>query len=427
MALKNTRAGNYPEWYQNVVSEADMAENSSSPGCMVIKPWGYGIWERIRDVFDEKIKSTDHENCYFPMFIPLSFFQKEAEHVDGFAKEMAVVTHSRLSMKDGKLVPDSELDEPLIVRPTSEAIIADSFSKWVKSYRDLPLRVAEFGMVNRYEASGSLMGLMRVREFTQDDAHIFCTPEQMEEECVKTIKLILDIYKDFGFEDVKIYLSTRPDSIYRIGSDEIWDISEKALANALEHNGYKYEINEGEGAFYGPKLEFILRDAIGREWQCGTVQMDMNLPQRFDISYIGEDGEKHQPVMLHRALFGSIERFLGILIENHAGKLPLWLSPEQVVVCPIVSDIDDYAEEVVKKLQEAGLYAKSDLRNEKINYKVREHSLAKVPVIAVVGAKEKENGTVTVRRLGSEKQETVKLDDFVAALVKEAQMPHLHE
>ena len=301
------------------------------------------------------------------------------------------------------------------------------YKQGIKSYRDLPLRVAEFGMVNRYEASGSLMGLMRVREFTQDDAHIFCTPEQMEEECVKTIKLILDIYKDFGFEDVKIYLSTRPDSIYRIGSDEIWDISEKALANALEHNGYKYEINEGEGAFYGPKLEFILRDAIGREWQCGTVQMDMNLPQRFDISYIGEDGEKHQPVMLHRALFGSIERFLGILIENHAGKLPLWLSPEQVVVCPIVSEIDDYALEVAKKLQEAGLYAKTDLRNEKINYKIREHSVAKIPVIAVVGAKEKENGTVTVRRLGSEKQETIKLDDFIAALVKEAEMPHKHE
>ena len=275
------------------------------------------------------------------------------------------------------------------------------YKQGIKSYRDLPLRVAEFGMVNRYEASGSLMGLMRVREFTQDDAHIFCTPEQMEEECVRTIKLILDIYKDFGFEDVKIYLSTRPDSVYRIGSDEIWDISEKALANALEHNGYAYEINEGEGAFYGPKLEFILRDAIGREWQCGTVQMDMNLPQRFDISYIGEDGEKHQPVMLHRALFGSIERFLGILIENHAGKLPLWLSPEQVVVCPIVSEFNGYAEEVADKLRKAGLYAKTDLRNEKINYKIREHSVAKIPVI--------------------------KLDDFVAALAAEAQMPHLHE
>ena len=299
------------------------------------------------------------------------------------------------------------------------------YKQGVKSYRDLPLRMAEFGMVNRYEASGSLMGLMRVREFTQDDAHIFCTPEQMEEECITTLKLILDIYKDFGFDDVKIYLSTRPDSIYRIGSDEIWDICENALANALESHGYKYEINAGEGAFYGPKLEFILRDAIGREWQCGTIQVDMNLPQRFDISYIGEDGEKHQPVMLHRALFGSIERFLGILIENHAGKLPLWLSPEQVVVCPIVSDIDGYAEEVTKKLKAAGLYARADLRNEKINYKIRELSLQKVPVIAVVGAKERENGTVTIRRLGSEKQETMKVEDFVAAMVKEATMPSM--
>ena len=301
------------------------------------------------------------------------------------------------------------------------------YKQGIKSYRDLPLRMAEFGMVNRYEASGSLMGLMRVREFTQDDAHIFCTPEQMEEECITTLKLILDIYKDFGFEDVKIYLSTRPDSIYRIGSDEIWDLCENSLAHALDKHGYKYEINAGEGAFYGPKLEFILRDAIGREWQCGTIQVDMNLPQRFDISYIGEDGEKHQPVMLHRALFGSIERFLGILIEHHAGKLPLWLSPEQVVVAPIVSEFDDYAKEVADALTKAGLTAETDLRNEKINYKVREHSLAKIPVIAVVGAKEKENRTVTIRRLGSEKQEVMALDDFVAMLQKEAEMPHRFE
>lgn len=299
------------------------------------------------------------------------------------------------------------------------------YKQGVKSYRDLPLRMAEFGMVNRYEASGSLMGLMRVREFTQDDAHIFCTPEQMEEECITTLKLILDIYKDFGFNEVKIYLSTRPDSVYRIGSDEIWDICENALANALESHGYKYEINAGEGAFYGPKLEFILKDAIGREWQCGTIQVDMNLPQRFDISYIGEDGEKHQPVMLHRALFGSIERFLGILIENHAGKLPLWLSPEPVVVCPIVSEIDGYAEEITKKLRAAGLYARADLRNEKINYKIRELSMQKVPVIAIVGAKEKENGTVTIRRLGLEKQETMKVEDFIAVMVKEATMPSM--
>lgn len=299
------------------------------------------------------------------------------------------------------------------------------YKQGVKSYRDLPLRMAEFGMVNRYEASGSLMGLMRVREFTQDDAHIFCTPEQMEEECITTLKLILDIYKDFGFNEVKIYLSTRPEK--RIGSDEIWDLCEKSLANALTSHGYEFEINEGEGAFYGPKLEFILRDAIGREWQCGTIQVDMNLPQRFDISYIGEDGEKHQPVMLHRALFGSIERFLGILIENHAGRLPLWLSPEQVVVCPIVNEFDDYANEVANALKKAGLTAKTDLRNEKINYKVREHSVAKIPVIAVVGAKERENRTVTVRRIGSDKQEVMALDIFIKALVEEAKMPHADE
>jgi len=301
------------------------------------------------------------------------------------------------------------------------------YKQGVKSYRDLPLRMAEFGKVNRYEASGSLMGLMRVREFTQDDAHIFCTPEQMEEECINTMKLIFDIYKDFGFENIKIYLSTRPDSIYRIGSDEIWDLCENSLAHALEKHGYAYEINPGEGAFYGPKLEFILKDAIGREWQCGTIQVDMNLPERFDISYIGEDGEKHRPVMLHRALFGSIERFLGILIEHHAGKLPLWLSPLQAVVAPIISEFDGYAQEVALALDKAGLKADTDLRNEKINYKVREHSLAKVPVIAVVGAKEKENRTVTVRRLGVEKQETMPLDEFVEKLKSEAQMPHRFE
>lgn len=301
------------------------------------------------------------------------------------------------------------------------------YKQGIKSYRDLPLRIAEFGKVNRYEASGSLMGLMRVREFTQDDAHIFCTPEQMEEECINTLKLILDIYKDFGFETVKIYLSTRPDSIYRIGSDEVWDLCENALSNALTTHGYEYEVNPGEGAFYGPKLEFILKDAIGREWQCGTIQVDMNLPERFDISYIGEDGEKHRPVMLHRALFGSIERFLGILIENHAGKLPLWISPMQVVVTPVVSEFDGYATMVVQKLKEAGLLAMTDLRNEKVNYKIREHSLAKVPVIVVVGAKESAENTVTVRRLGQEKQEVMSLDDFIKALKAEATMPHMTE
>ena len=299
------------------------------------------------------------------------------------------------------------------------------YKQGIKSYRDLPLRMAEFGKVNRYEASGALMGLMRVREFTQDDAHIFCTPEQMEEECISTMKLIFDIYKDFGFEKIKIYLSTRPEK--RIGSDEIWDLCEKSLAQALEKHGYEYEINEGEGAFYGPKLEFILRDAIGREWQCGTIQVDMNLPQRFDISYIGEDGEKHQPVMLHRALFGSIERFLGILIEHHAGHLPLWLSPLQIVVAPVTSQFDGYAEEVAKTLRNAGLTAVTDTRNEKISYKIREHSVEKVPVIMVVGAKEEADKSVTIRRLGSEKQEVISLADAVKALTKEAEMPHKYE
>ena len=295
------------------------------------------------------------------------------------------------------------------------------FKQGIKSYRDLPLRIAEFGKVHRYEASGALMGLMRVREFTQDDAHIYCTLEQMEDETIATLKLILDIYKDFGFEDVRIKLATRPEK--RIGSDEVWDISERAMENALKKNDYEYVINPGEGAFYGPKYEFYLRDAIGREWQCGTIQMDMSLPERFDISYIGEDGEKHRPVMLHRALFGSIERFLGILIEHHAGRLPLWLSPEQVVVAPIVSDFDDYAVEVTELLKDAGLVAKTDLRNEKINYKVREHSAAKTPVIAVVGERERNERTVTVRRIGSQEQKVMKLDEFIQSLVEESKMP----
>lgn len=291
----------------------------------------------------------------------------------------------------------------------------------LRSYRDLPLRMAEFGKVNRYEASGSLMGLMRVREFTQDDAHIFCTPEQMESECIDTLKLILDIYKQFGFTEVKIYLSTRPEK--RIGSDEIWDLCEKSLANALNTHGYEFTINPGEGAFYGPKLEFILRDAIGREWQCGTIQVDMNLPERFDISYIGEDGEKHRPVMLHRALFGSIERFMGILIENQAGNLPLWLSPEPVVVVPVSEKYKDYAEQVVADLRNVNVYARADLRDEKVNYKVRDLSLAKTPIIAVVGEKEANDKTVTLRRLGVEKQDVISLADFIGQMRDAVKMP----
>ena len=264
---------------------------------------------------------------------------------------------------------------------------------------------------------------MRVREFTQDDAHIFCTPEEVENECRIVVELIMDIYRDFGFEDVRIKFSDRPDK--RIGDDAIWDKLEAALKGALDGMGYPYSYNPGEGAFYGPKLEFVLRDAIGRDWQCGTLQVDMNLPERFDASYVGEDGEKHRPVMLHRALFGSLERFTGILIEHYAGKLPFWLAPLQVVVATITSDADDYAKTVAARLKKAGLKVETDLRNEKINYKVREHSHAKVPAMAVVGKREAEEGTVALRRLGGKNQEVLALDALASRLSEEALPPDL--
>jgi len=291
------------------------------------------------------------------------------------------------------------------------------FGQGIKSYKDLPLRIAEFGKVHRYEASGALSGLMRVREFTQDDAHIYCTPEQMEKECIDTLKLVLDIYKEFGFGDVKIYLSTRPEE--RIGSDDIWDLCEKSLATALENNGYEFEYQEGEGAFYGPKLEFTLTDAIGREWQCGTIQVDMFLPERFDVSYIGEDGEKHRPVMLHRALFGSIERFMGILIEHFAGNFPLWLAPTQIALTGIVDKQNDAVLELEKRLKLEGFRVIADTRNEKVNYKIREHSHSKIPVIGVLGDKEIAEGKITVRRLGSNDQTTMDLEDFIFSLKEE--------
>ena len=287
----------------------------------------------------------------------------------------------------------------------------------------MPLRIAEFGKVHRYEPSGALHGIMRVRHFTQDDAHIFCTEDQMIDECIEMNDMILSIYRDFGFEDVIIKLSTRPDK--RVGSDEIWDKSEAALQVALEKIGHPYSISPGEGAFYGPKLEYTLRDAIGRHWQCGTVQLDFNLPERLGAFYIGEDGAKHTPVMIHRAMFGSLERFVGILIENYAGHLPLWLSPVQVMVATIVSDADLYAGRVLEACTEAGLRAETDLRNEKINYKVREHSLAKFPVMFVVGKREAEEQTVSIRRLGSQAQETLALTDAIKRISAEAIPPDL--
>ena len=296
-----------------------------------------------------------------------------------------------------------------------------TFKQGITSYRDLPKRIAEFGRVHRYEASGALHGLLRVRAFTQDDAHIFCTPEQFKGECQRVVRFMLDIYKDFGLKDVAIKLSTRPKE--RIGTDEIWDMLEQGLADALTDMGYAYTINPGDGAFYGPKLDFKLKDAIGREWQLGTLQADLNLPERFDVTYIGEDGQKHRPIMLHRALFGSLERFSGVLIEHCAGAFPFWLAPVQVVVAPISSEQDDYVNEIAHKLFVAGIRVETDLRNEKISYKVREHSLKKVPIILVVGAKEKAEGTVTIRRLGNNSQETVKFDDALRQFKQDARFP----
>ncbi|NWG30479.1 MAG: threonine--tRNA ligase [Rhodocyclaceae bacterium] len=291
------------------------------------------------------------------------------------------------------------------------------FKQGVKSYRDLPLRMAEFGKVHRYEPSGALHGLLRVRHFTQDDAHIFCTEEQMEQECKDVVALILDIYKDFGFTEVRIKLSTRPEK--RIGSDETWDKLETALANALEHMGMSYELFPGEGAFYGPKLEFVLRDAIGRDWQCGTLQVDMNLPERFDIHYVAADNTHRRPVMLHRALFGSLERFAGILIEHHAGALPLWLSPVQAVVMNISEGQADYAADVAQKLRSAGLRVDCDLRGEKINYKIREHSLLKRPYLVVVGDKEKAAGLVALRARGNQDLGQMSPDQLIERLQRE--------
>ena len=297
------------------------------------------------------------------------------------------------------------------------------FGQGIKSYKDLPMYLAEFGKVNRYEAAGGLSGILRVREFTQDDAHIFCTEEQLEAEVVKILRFIKDIYGKFGFDKITMKLATRPLSEFRIGSDEVWDRAEGALKHALDANGIEYEIAENDAAFYGPKIDNYLRDSMGRVWQCGTVQLDMNLPERFDLSYIGEDGERHRPVMLHRAMLGSIERFMGILIESTGGNLPLWLSPEPVVVVPISEKYREYAESVVADLRAAGVYARGDYRDEKVNYKVRELSVAKTPIVAVVGEKEANDKTVTLRRLGVEKQDVVPLADFIAQMQDAVKLP----
>jgi threonyl-tRNA synthetase len=300
--------------------------------------------------------------------------------------------------------PDKKI---FAVKPMNCPGCVQVFNRGLKSYRDLPLKLSEFGKVHRYEPSGALHGLLRVRAFTQDDAHIFCTEDQITEECLTVTKLILEIYKDLGFENILLKYSDRPEK--RVGDDKVWDKSEEALLKAIKQTELKYEINKGEGAFYGPKIEFVLRDAIGRDWQCGTLQVDLNLPSRLGASYVASDGSKKVPVMLHRALFGSLERFIGILIEHYAGKLPLWLSPLQAVVLPISSEFDNYAKKIYEQFMKAGINTEMDLKNQKINYKIREHSLSKIPLLLICGEKEVKDESITIRKLGTEQQETLSL------------------
>ena len=322
---------------------------------------------------------------------------------------------------DNMFTTEAREDRVYALKPMNCPGCVQVYKQGLKSYRDLPLRVAEFGKVHRYEPSGALHGLMRVRAFTQDDAHIFCTEDQITDESKIVCDLILSIYKDFGFEDVSIKFSDRPEN--RVGSDEIWDKSEKALRTAMEATGLDYSVNPGEGAFYGPKLEFVLRDAIGREWQCGTLQVDLNMPERLGGTFIAEDGKKYNPVMLHRALFGSLERFTGILLEHYAGNLPLWLSPVQAVVAPITSEIDGYAVEIRETLKSSGFRVEMDLRNEKISYKIRENSLQKIPFLLIVGKKEMEEKSVTLRTFGSKDQEKIKLDNLTDFFEKKCIIP----
>ncbi|MCC3861476.1 threonine--tRNA ligase [Pseudemcibacter aquimaris] len=370
-------------------------------------PNGWTIYTQIEGYMRRKQRAHGYQEINTPKLVDRKLWE-DSGHWEKFREHMYTT--------------DSE-ERTFALKPMNCPCHVQVFNQGLVSYRDLPMRLAEFGSCHRYEPSGALHGLMRVRSFVQDDAHIFCEKDKITEETETFCNMLLEIYKDFGFEEVKVKFSDRPET--RAGSDEVWDEAEKCLIDAVEHVGLEYTLNPGEGAFYGPKLEFVLTDAIGRDWQCGTLQVDFVLPERLDANYIGADNNKHRPVMLHRAILGSFERFIGILIENHAGRFPMWLAPTQVVVTGITSDQDDYVKEVYEKLKAAGLRADFDLRNEKINYKIREHSHAKVPAIFVAGGREAENNTITVRRLGSKNQETLDLTDAINKLVIESTDPDL--
>lgn len=373
-----------------------------APGAIFWHPKGWSLFQRLIDYMRQTQQDAGYREINTPSLMDRSLWEKSG-HWETFGEHMYTT-----ETVDGRAYALKPMNCPGHVQV---------FKQGITSYRELPLRLAEFGTVHRYEPSGALHGMLRVRAFTQDDAHIFCTEDQIRDESVKVCELILGIYRDFGFEDVRIKFADRPE--VRVGSDAVWDKSEAALRAAIESTGLPFTHNPGEGAFYGPKLEFVLRDAIGRDWQCGTLQVDLNMPDKLGATYVAEDGQRHVPVMLHRAIFGSLERFTGILLEHHAGKLPLWLAPTQIVVATITGAADAYACDVAAAMRAAGLSAETDLRNEKISYKVREHSVAKVPVIIAVGEREVAERAVALRRLGQKHQKTLALDEAIAALKSE--------
>jgi threonyl-tRNA synthetase len=383
---------------------------AEAQGSVFWHPKGWRLYRTVEAYIRRRLEAGGYEEVKTPQLVDRALWEASG-HWEKFRPHMFIAT------------VEEEPDVTLALKPMNCPCHVQIFNQGLRSYRELPWRMAEFGSCHRYEPSGALHGIMRVRAFTQDDAHIFCTEDQITSETVRFVALLTSIYKDLGFDSFRVKLADRPDT--RAGTDATWDQAEGALKCACADAGIDYELNPGEGAFYGPKLEFVLRDAIGRDWQCGTLQVDFVMPERLGAEYVGEDGARHRPVMLHRAILGSFERFLGILIEQYSGRFPLWLAPVQVVVAPIVSDANDYAEEVAGQLRAGGLTVSTDLRNEKINAKVREHSLALVPVIAVVGRREAEQRQVSLRRLGSEAQEVMALDAAVTLLAAEGLAPDL--
>ena len=367
-----------------------------SPGAVFWHEKGWNLFQKLVNYMRKKQQDAGYKEINTPEILDRSLWEKSG-HWEKFGAHMYT-----------SQTPDEKI---FAVKPMNCPGCVQVFNQGLKSYRDLPLKMSEFGKVHRYEPSGALHGLLRVRAFTQDDAHIFCTEDQITEQSLSITNLILEIYKDLGFENVILKYSDRPD--LRVGSDAVWDKSEKALLKAVKETKLDYSINKGEGAFYGPKIEFVLRDAIGRDWQCGTLQVDLNLPERLGASYVEKDGSKKVPVMLHRALFGSLERFIGILIENYSGKLPFWISPLQTVVIPVSDEFDEYSKKVNKQLIDAGFSSEVDLKNHNLNYKIRDHSLSKVPILLICGKKEVDSNSVTIRRLDSNKQENIELKKFI--------------